>query len=142
MDPRRRQEPPLPGWLGYPVGFLAAVVVVITVGVIAPLWTLWALAVTALALGALATLPAGLASAAFSWGVYAGFVLGRDGELALTGASLRAAGLLAVATVTGFAAAATARWVHARAHTTRAAGVPAPRPPSDADVPARSWRTS
>jgi uncharacterized membrane protein len=126
VENKARAEPPLHGWLGYPVGFVAAIVVM-TAAVAAhgtdhPLWTLTVLAGTEAVIAALATLRAGVASAAFCWAVYAGFVVGRGGELALTGASLRAAVVLVAVTVAAFAAATAARLVHARPHASQTIG--------------------
>jgi hypothetical protein len=130
-----RREPPLRGWTGYPVGFVAGIAVT-TAAVAAhgsghPWWTFTAVAGAAAAVAAGATLRAGLATAAFCWALYAGFVLGRHGELALTGESLRAALLLAaIATL----AVAVATAVRARGRVARPVAVPVPRAPAEVAV--------
>jgi hypothetical protein len=91
----------LAGGFGFPLGFAAAVVVVLgsaVVGAFAhPVAVLVALAGATFAVSALTTLPAALGTACVSWGVYTGFVLGRLGQLQLTGGSALAAGVLALA---------------------------------------------
>lgn len=91
------------GWVGYPLGFVAAVAVtIVTVAAHAtvhPLWSVVALTVTAAAVATVTTLPAALATAAVCWMLHAGFVLGRHGDLQLSTASAAVAALLAVVTV-------------------------------------------
>jgi hypothetical protein len=99
-------EPPIRGWAGYPLGFVAAVAVT-TVAVAAggtahPLWTLVALAGTASAIAVVATLRAALATGALCWALQAGFVIGRFGELTLNADAVRAAVVVAAVVVLGF----------------------------------------
>jgi hypothetical protein len=99
-------EPPIRGWAGYPLGFVAAIAVTIVAvaagGTAHPLWTLAALAATAAAIGTVTTLRAALATGALCWALHAGFVIGRFGELTLTADTVRAAPILAAAVVLGF----------------------------------------
>lgn len=96
---------PLPGWIGYPVGFLAAIVVTAAAiaahGTAHPAWTVTALAVTTLVIATLATLRASLLTAVFCWALYDGFVLGREGQLALSADALPAALVLVAVAVAG-----------------------------------------
>lgn len=91
----------LAGGFGFPLGFVAAIVVVLgsaAVGAFAhPVAVLVALACATAAVSATTTLPAALGTAFVSWGVYTGFVIGRLGQLQLTGQSALAAGVLALA---------------------------------------------
>jgi hypothetical protein len=85
--------PPVSGWIGYPLGFVAAVAVTI-VAVAAhatdhPLWSVAALAVT---------------TAAVCWMLHAGFVLGRHGDLQFSSASTGAAALLVAVAMIAHAA--------------------------------------
>ena len=117
-----QNNPPLSGWTGYPLGFVAAIAV--TLGAVAghgadyPQWSLGALAVTAATIAALAT-------AALCWALDAGFVLGRHGSLAFTAASARAVAVLAVAALAGYTVASVVRLLRARPE--RVVAVPVPR---------------
>jgi mannose/fructose/N-acetylgalactosamine-specific phosphotransferase system component IIC len=88
----RNVTPPVSGWIGYPLGFLATVVV--TIGAVAvqgtahPDWVLGGLAVTVALVSAVTVLRAALATASVAWALQAGFVLGRHGELVFTPRSL------------------------------------------------------
>jgi hypothetical protein len=99
--------PPVNGRFGYPLGFAAGVLVTIVAvaahGTAHPSVALAALTATAALVAAVTTLSAALASAAVSWGLHAGFVLGRRGELEFSQASTVAAGVLGGAAVVTFA---------------------------------------
>jgi hypothetical protein len=109
---------PVPGGFGFPIGFLAAVAV--TFAAVAahatahPLWSLIALCAVTGVLACVTTLPASVATAAVAWGLHAGFVLGRHGDLVFTSTSARDALVLAAVTVVSFATAAAARTAGAR----------------------------
>lgn len=113
-----QNNPPLSGWTGYPLGFVAAIAVTL-VAVAAhgsghPQWSLGALAATAAAVAALTTMRATLATAALCWALDAGFVLGRHGSLTLTAGSARAAAVVAVAALAGYAVASIVRQLRTR----------------------------
>lgn len=102
----KQVEPPIRGWNGYPLGFLAATAVttaaVAAGGTEHPHWTLAALAGTAAAIAAVATLRAALATAALCWALHTGFISGRFGELTITAGSAHAAAVLATAALLAF----------------------------------------
>jgi hypothetical protein len=113
-----QNNPPLSGWAGYALGFVAAVSVTL-VAVAAhgsghPLWSLGALAATAAAVAAVTTLPGALATTALCWALDAGFVVGRHADLAFTAGTARAALVLAVAALAGYAVASVVRQLRAR----------------------------
>ena len=91
----------LAGGFGFPLGFAAATLIVLgsaAVGALAhPVAVLIALAVATAAVSATTTLPAALATALVSWGLYTGFVVGNLGQLAVNGKTVTAAGVLALA---------------------------------------------
>jgi uncharacterized membrane protein len=140
-------EPPVRGWAGYPLGFVAAVAVsivaVATGGTGHPLWTLTALTGTAAAVATVTTLRAALASGALCWALYAGFVVGRYGVLALTASTTHAAVILAAAVVLAFGIAHAVR-VARRSAVTHVVPVPAQRGTSAIPVlrSTGTWRAS
>jgi hypothetical protein len=89
----------LAGGFGFPLGFAASTVVVLgsaAVGAFTrPVVVLVALAVATAAVSATTTLAAALGTALVSWGLYAGFVVGNLGQLAVNGKTVTAAGVLA-----------------------------------------------
>jgi hypothetical protein len=91
----------LAGGFGFPLGFVAATVVVLgsaAVGAFAhPVAVLVALAVATAAVSATTTLPAALGTALISWGLYTGFVVGHFGDLSVNVRTVVAAGVLALA---------------------------------------------
>lgn len=105
--------PPVSGRFGYPLGFAAAIAVTeVTVaarGTEAPWVALFVLALTVAAVAAVTTLPAALAAAAFTWGLFAGFLIGRHGDLALTWPSAVGAVVLLAAALVGCGLAALVR---------------------------------
>jgi hypothetical protein len=133
---RKTPKPPLSGWAGYPLG--VAVIVGVTVMSVAahatshPLPALWVLTGTTAAVGAVTTLPAGLATAAVGWCLYAGFVLGRLGELQFSAESARAAALLATVTLVAHVTGVAVRVVllRRRRAAQRAVTIPAQRRPA------------
>ena len=104
----RTPDPPVNGWVGYPLGFAAAVTAtVVAVAAHAtnrPLWSAVALTVTAAVVAAVTTLPAALATAGVCWMLHAGFVLGRRGELEFSADSAADAALLGTVTVVAYGA--------------------------------------
>ena len=129
MQKTRNLAPPVSGWTGYPLGFAAAVAVTVVAvaahGTEHPQWTLTALSGAAVVIATVATLHAALASAAVSWALYAGFVLGRRGELTFTAASGTAAAVLGAAVVLGYVVALSVRY--ARRTVAAPVTIPAPR---------------
>ena len=102
-------EPRLPGGFGFPLGFLASVVV--TTGAVAagatrhPTLAVLALAGVTIAIAAVSTSGATVGTAAVCWAMHAGFVLGRHGDLAFTARSTKDAVVLgAVAVIAALAA--------------------------------------
>jgi hypothetical protein len=96
----------LAGGFGFPLGFVAATVVVLASAAANPLVALVALVCVTAAVAAMTTLPAALGTALVSWGLYAGFVTGHLGQLQLTGRTALAAGVLLVAALLAFGAVA------------------------------------
>jgi hypothetical protein len=97
----------LAGGFGFPLGFVAAtVVVLVSAAATNPLVALVALACVTAAVAAVTTLPAALGTALVSWGLYAGFVTGHLGQLQLTGRTALAAGVLLLAALAAFGAVA------------------------------------
>jgi hypothetical protein len=95
---------PIVGGIGFPLGFAGATATtVVTIGAGAAehhLYSLAALAVALAAISAVTTTPAALGSAAVTWAVHDGFVIGREGQLVFTAEAARAAAvLIAVAVV-------------------------------------------
>ncbi|HEV8556485.1 MAG TPA: hypothetical protein VGR06_08840 [Actinophytocola sp.] len=123
--------PPVPAGIGFPLGFLAAVVAATAAvggGATAhPDLALVALIGVVVAIAAVSTLGATLGTAAVSWALQAGFVLGRHGDLALTTRALRDAIILAAAAL--LAAVVTAL-IRAMRHRLRATAVTIPTPRS------------
>ncbi|EWM17731.1 hypothetical protein [Kutzneria sp. 744] len=96
----------LAGGFGFPLGFVVATLVVLgsaALGAFAhPVAVLVALAVATAAVSATTTLPAALGTAAVSWGLYAGFVVGEFGQLTLTRPTALAAAVLAFSALAAF----------------------------------------
>jgi hypothetical protein len=130
MRRTRLPTPPVTGWAGYPIGFVAATAVtIVTVATHAtenPLWSVAALAATAAAVAAVTTMPAAVAVTAVCWAMHAGFVLGRHGDLALTAQSVDAATVLAALAMAANLTAAAAR---TGARYLRTAAIPAATTP-------------
>lgn len=116
----RRSGPPdrplISGWFGFPLGFVAGVVVTFAaVGVGAtgfPVISLVLLLAVVNAIAVLSTPLAAAGTAAVCWAMHAEFVLGHHGELSFSGVAARDAGILlgsavAMATVAALLRAAT-----------------------------------
>ncbi len=125
-------EPPIRGWAGYPLGFVAAIAVTIVAvaagGTAHPQWTLIALVATAAAIGAVTTLRAAVATGALCWALHAGFVIDRFGELTLTTDTTRAAAVLAAAVLLASGIAHTVRTVRLARSAVRVVPIPVPVP--------------
>lgn len=97
--------PRMSGLSGSALGFASSLVLITGEVVLgASRWPVAALApalVLIIALSAATTLPGALFAAAQCWGLYAGFVLGHSGQLALTDRSAAAAGALLCAALLG-----------------------------------------
>jgi len=91
----------LAGGFAFPLGFVAAIVVVLgsaAIGAFAhPVAVLVALAAVTFAVSLATSLPAALGTAFVSWGIYTGFVLDSLGQLQLNGRSALAAVVLVLA---------------------------------------------
>jgi hypothetical protein len=109
----RNVAPPVSGRLGYPLGFAVAIAVmevtVVARGTEHTWVALGVLAVTVAAVAAVTTLRAALAGAVFTWGLFAGFLVGRHGELAFTWSSAVGAVVLPVAVLAGYGLSAVVR---------------------------------
>lgn len=131
MHSSRPSSPPLPGGLGFPLGFLLAIVVTfvaIAAGATThPQWTVAALAATGAVVACLSTFRATLATAAVCWALHSGFVLGRLGDLVFTPQAARDAVVLCAVATIAFLLATAVRTVRGRrwASTVR---IPAQRP--------------
>jgi len=106
----------LAGGFAFPLGFVAAIVVVLgsaAVGAFAhPVAVLVALAVVTFAVSLATTLPAALGTAFVSWGIYTGFVLDSLGQLQLNGRSALAAVVLVLAALVAVGGMALRRYLH------------------------------
>ncbi|WP_158887797.1 hypothetical protein [Amycolatopsis anabasis] len=104
---------PIDGGFGFPLGFVATIAA--TLGAVAagatrhPALALGVLVAVVAGIAAVTTVGAALGTAAMAWGLHAGFVLGRGGELAFTPDSARAAFLLAGTALVAFALTAALR---------------------------------
>ncbi|HEY3260443.1 MAG TPA: hypothetical protein VGJ95_09270 [Pseudonocardiaceae bacterium] len=140
MPGRVVSSPPVDGATGIPVGALAAVAV--TIGAVAtggtghPARSLFALCVVVATLAGLTTVPATLGTAAVAWGLHAGFVLGRSGDLALTLQAADAAAVLLGTALAGCALAAAVRLVAGMAARLTRTAVLAPPPAAARTGPA------
>jgi hypothetical protein len=111
--------PPISGGFGFPLGFLAAILA--TAGAVAagatvhPDREVIALACVCAALASLSTGAASVATAVVGWALHAGFVLGRHGDLALTGPAARDAVVLGAVTLVAYVLAVVIRRERARA---------------------------
>jgi len=107
----RLPAPPVPGGFGLPLGFLAAVIVTclaVAAGATThPQRALTAFVVTIAVIAGISTPWAALGTAAVSWALHTGFVLGRHGNLTVTPPASQAALVLgAVALLTSAVAVA------------------------------------
>jgi hypothetical protein len=99
----RRLGTSVPGSFGFPLG--AALAALVTVALVVdgarthPAWAQLALAATVAALATLTTPAAVLGTAVLGWFLLEGFVVGRDGQIALTAGALRAALVLVLTAV-------------------------------------------
>ena len=118
MHGPRLPAPPVPGGFGFPLGFVATIVVtfaaVATGATTHPVWSLIVLAGTTGLLACISTLGAAVATAAVAWTLQAGFVLGRHGDLALTPAAARDATVLVAAALCAFIVATAVRAIRIR----------------------------
>lgn len=103
MRKRYRLSPPLPGAFGLPLGFVAGIVgtlIAVMAGATGhPVVSLALLACMVAAVSALTTPAAAFGTAVLCWLLHDGFVLGRQGDLAATPLSARAAVVLVSAAV-------------------------------------------
>ncbi|HEX3650593.1 MAG TPA: hypothetical protein VHV49_19370 [Pseudonocardiaceae bacterium] len=98
MSSLRHLGTSVPGSFGFPLG--AALAVLVTIALVGdggtghPGWAVTALAASVAVLSVLTTPAAVLGTAALSWFLLEGFVVGREGQITLTAASMRAAAAL------------------------------------------------
>jgi hypothetical protein len=95
-----------------------------------------ALAVTVALTASATTTAAVVGTAVVGWFLFAGFVVGREGQVALTAQSGRAAVVLAAVAISCAGVVVAARWAWPRLVLVAAASAPQPRQPSRPSVPA------
>jgi hypothetical protein len=110
----------MPGGFGFPLGFVlavAATALVVALGAPSrPILSVVAMVAVVDFVAMLTTIGATLATAVVCWCLHAGFVLGRQGELAFTPQSRGDAVVLVLCALTGFALASTIRAARAPLH--------------------------